>query len=143
MICPFCTNHERGQEVIQRQLLFATEKWNVIFDHKPLTKGHLILTPKEHRSVRSDLTAEENADLFNVYQKVHECYQKVFGYTSNITYEKNGLGIPHFQIHLLPVSSKLHSVWVQIMLFVRTFTFNFWSLNAEKLAALRNEFLAR
>jgi diadenosine tetraphosphate (Ap4A) HIT family hydrolase len=139
--CPFCIDNVRGQEVVRKQTLFQSRSWTVLFDHKPMTKGHLVIIPTAHRERRSEITPEENADLYEVFQRINTIYNRVFGYSNNITYEKNGLGIPHFQIHVIPVSSKLHSLWLQVMLFIRTLPIPFWTLNETHLTELRNEFL--
>ncbi len=139
--CPFCVSNPLGERVINRQVLFETRHWKVLFDHKPLTKGHLIVVPTVHRDTRFDLTSEECENLFDVQTRIKEAYQRVFGYSSNLQYEKNGLGIPHFQIHILPTSSKLHLLWLQIKLFIRTFPFPIFSLSDQNLVQLRREFL--
>ncbi|CUI16138.1 hypothetical protein PNK_0510 [Candidatus Protochlamydia naegleriophila] len=138
--CPFCASSPLGERVTNRQILFGTRYWKVLFDHKPLTKGHLIVVPNEHRDTRFDLTAEECENLHEVQLRIKDVFQHVFGYCSNLQYEKNGLGIPHFQIHILPTSSKLHLLWLQIKLFIRTFPFPLWSLSDQRIEQLRREF---
>jgi histidine triad (HIT) family protein len=141
LACPFCPiNSETNERRTDKQVFFETRFWRVLFDHKPVTKGHLIVAPKEHRSTRFDVTREENDDLYDVQQRIKNSYQHVFGNHYNLQHEKNGLGIPHFQIHIIPATSKLALIWLQIKLFVRTFIMPLWSLQTEQFNQLCQEF---
>lgn len=141
--CPFCPDSELGQKVVQRQLLFQTYYWNVHFDYIPLEKGHLIIVPKEHRFTRSNISEGENADLYRVNQIIDKIYKRVFNSSTHLRFEKNGLdGIPHFQIHVIPLSaSPFRRAWTQIKLILRTVVPCFWKLSDQKLADLQKEFL--
>jgi diadenosine tetraphosphate (Ap4A) HIT family hydrolase len=140
--CVFCTNNIQGEAVVNNQLLFSTDHWNVLLDHKPVTHGHLILTPKTHRFVQKDLTEQEHTDLFKVQQKIHQAYENALGFSHNIQYEKNGIGqgVPHFQIHVLPVSSSWDLAWLQAKLLCRMIPWPIEPLSDEILSDLKSEF---
>ncbi len=139
--CPFCADNPLGEKIINNQVLFETRSWRVLFDHKPMTKGHLIVIPKEHRTTRFDLTEEECSDLYSVQKTISQIFQNVFGKIQNMQYEKNGLGIPHFQIHVMPVRSFLDLIWIQIKLFLRTFPIPVWTLSQKTMDQQKTDFL--
>ena len=140
--CVFCTDNNRGQIIVSRQLLFQTTHWNVLLDHKPVVYGHLILSPKEHRRARIELTQEETADLYQVQQRIHTIFRKTFQSDWNLQYEKNvGWGIPHFRIHVLPSSSFMGFAWLQVKLFSWTFIPPYWSLSPDQLRSQAQAFL--
>ena len=75
-------------------------------DAFPLTKGHVLVIPKQHYKKLQDITAEENSDLFSL---VHEVISKVDAVTGSTLLaihngEDAGQEIPHVHVHLIPRS---------------------------------------
>ncbi|WP_068468735.1 HIT family protein [Candidatus Protochlamydia phocaeensis] len=138
--CPFCVDNPRGLQIIHNQVLFQTHNWTVVFDHKPMTKGHLIALPTLHHDTRFDLTREETADFYEVQQRIQRIYRHVFGHDACLFYDKNRLGIPHFQIHVMPATSIWQLIWLQVKLFFRSFPIPVWTLSPQRLQELRQEF---
>ena len=122
--CPFCDSTEKGKEVLQRQRLFEEKYWNILIDHKPSTRGHLILTPKRHCTVAKDLNKEEWSELqriIGVCQGVFESFGKKGGHFVYWKYGENaGQHIEHLVIHLIPSQSMSDLVCIQIKLLFGT-----------------------
>ena len=142
--CVFCIDNPLGKSVVEKQLVFTTKYFHVLLEHKPITKWHFIITPIRHTLNRFTLTKRENYDLYEVFKKINNIYQGVFNTNTSIVYEKNGMGIPHFQIHVIPVSNSILSrLWVQIKLILITIpgiNLFFRTLKEPQLRAISTEF---
>ena len=108
--CLFCVTNPVGEQCTQRQTLFEGIHWRVLMDYKPVTEGHLLIVPKEHRETRHDLTKKENNELFEIQVRIKEIYDRIYPDCSNMQYEKNGpkawQHIDHFSIQVIPSALK-------------------------------------
>ena len=103
MDCVFC-KIVSGQ--IPTKKIKETSHSISFLDAFPLTKGHVLVIPKQHHKKLQDLTAEENSDLFSL---VHEVMSKVDAVTGSTLLaihngEDAGQEIPHVHVHLIPRS---------------------------------------
>ena len=103
MDCVFC-KIVSGQ--IPTKKIKETSQSISFLDAFPLTKGHVLIIPKQHHKKLQDLTAEENSDLFSL---VHEVMSKVDTVTGSTLLaihngEDAGQEIPHVHVHLVPRS---------------------------------------
>ena len=103
MDCVFC-KIVSGQ--IPTKKIKETSQSISFLDAFPLTKGHVLIIPKQHHKKLQDLTAEENSDLFSL---VHEVMSKVDVVTGSTLLaihngEDAGQEIPHVHVHLVPRS---------------------------------------
>ena len=104
MDCIFC-KIVSGQ--IPTKKIKETSQSISFLDAFPLTKGHVLVIPKQHHKKLQDLTAEENSDLFSL---VHEVMSKVDTVTGSTLLaihngEDAGQEIPHVHVHLVPRSN--------------------------------------
>ena len=104
MDCVFC-KIVSGQ--IPTKKIKETSQSISFLDAFPLTKGHVLIIPKQHHKKLQDLTAEENSDLFSL---VHEVMSKVDTVTGSTLLaihngEDAGQEIPHVHVHLVPRSN--------------------------------------
>ena len=103
MDCVFC-KIVSGQ--IPTKKIKETSQSISFLDAFPLTKGHVLIIPKQHHKKLQELTAEENSDLFSL---VHEVMSKVDTVTGSTLLaihngEDAGQEIPHVHVHLVPRS---------------------------------------
>jgi diadenosine tetraphosphate (Ap4A) HIT family hydrolase len=99
--CLFCKILRENSEI-----LFDTEKFFVIADKFPVSKGHALIVPKHHRVDIFRLESDEWADLSAVIQKTKKHFDGKFhpdGYNIGINSgETAGQTILHLHIHIIP-----------------------------------------
>jgi|TARA_B110000196_G_scaffold17301_1_gene13655 histidine triad (HIT) family protein len=103
MDCIFCKIIS-GQ--IPAKILNETSNSICFLDAFPLTKGHVLVIPKNHHKKIQDMSSSENSDLFSL---VHTMMSKVDSITGSTLIaihngETAGQEIPHVHVHLVPRS---------------------------------------
>ena len=103
MDCIFCKIISRE---IPAKILNETSHSICFLDAFPLTKGHVLVIPKNHHKKIQDMTSSENSDLFSL---VHVMMSKVDSITGSTLIaihngETAGQEIPHVHVHLVPRS---------------------------------------
>ncbi|WP_420545668.1 HIT family protein [Nitrosopumilus sp.] len=103
MDCIFC-KIVSGQ--IPTKKIKETSQSMSFLDAFPLTKGHVLVIPKQHHKKLQDLTVEENSDLFSLVHDVMSKVDVVTGSTLLAIHngENAGQEIPHVHVHLVPRS---------------------------------------
>ena len=103
MDCIFC-------KIISKQIpakILNETSYSICFlDAFPLTKGHVLVIPKNHHKKIQDMSSSENSDLFSL---VHTMMSKVDSITGSTLIaihngETAGQEIPHVHVHLVPRS---------------------------------------
>jgi histidine triad (HIT) family protein len=103
MDCIFCKIISRQ---IPAKILNETSHSICFLDAFPLTKGHVLVIPKNHHKKIQDMSSSENSDLFSL---VHDMMSKVDSITGSTLIaihngESAGQEIPHVHVHLVPRS---------------------------------------
>ena len=103
MDCIFCKIVSRQ---IPAKILNETSNSICFLDAFPLTKGHVLVIPKNHHKKIQDMSGSENSDLFSL---VHTMMSKVDSITGSTLIaihngETAGQEIPHVHVHLVPRS---------------------------------------
>ncbi|MBT3685588.1 MAG: HIT family protein [Nitrosopumilus sp.] len=103
MDCIFCKIISRQ---IPAKILNETSHSICFLDAFPLTKGHVLVIPKNHHKKIQDMSSSENSDLFSL---VHAMMSKVDSITGSTLIaihngESAGQDIPHVHVHLVPRS---------------------------------------
>ena len=104
MDCIFC-------KIISGEIpakFLAQTKHSVSFmDAFPLSKGHVLVIPKNHHEKIQDMTKEENSDLFSLVQEMISKVDVVSGSTLLAVHngKEAGQEIPHVHVHLVPRSN--------------------------------------
>ncbi|MDC0883623.1 HIT family protein [Nitrosopumilus sp.] len=103
MDCIFCKIISRQ---IPAKILNETSHSICFLDAFPLTKGHVLVIPKNHHKKIQDMSRIENSDLFSL---VHAMMSKVDSITGSTLIaihngETAGQEIPHVHVHLVPRS---------------------------------------
>jgi histidine triad (HIT) family protein len=101
--CIFCKIISRQ---IPAKILNETSHSICFLDAFPLTKGHVLVIPKNHHKKIQDMSSSENSDLFSL---VHDMMSKVDSITGSTLIaihngESAGQEIPHVHVHLVPRS---------------------------------------
>ena len=105
MDCIFCKIVKRE---IPAKIIGETEKSLAFIDAFPLTKGHSLVIPKNHYEKMQDISAEDNADLFETVRKVISKVDKISNATLLAVHngKESGQEIPHVHVHLIPRSAE-------------------------------------
>ena len=103
MDCIFCKIVSRQ---IPAKILHETSYSICFLDAFPLTKGHVLVIPKNHHKKIQDMGSSENSDLFSL---VHVMMSKVDSITGSTLIaihngEAAGQEMPHVHVHLVPRS---------------------------------------
>ena len=103
MDCIFCKIIEGD---IPAKILKETSQSISFLDAFPLSKGHVLVIPKNHHQKIQDMSRSENTDLFLL---VHEMTSKVDSISgSTLVAIHNGIDagqeVPHVHVHLVPRS---------------------------------------
>ncbi len=105
MDCIFCKIVKRE---IPAKIIGETEKSLAFIDAFPLTKGHSLVIPKNHYEKMQDISAEDNADLFETVRRVISKVDKISNATLLAVHngKESGQEIPHVHVHLIPRSAE-------------------------------------
>lgn len=75
-------------------------------DIMPLTKGHTLIIPKNHKENVYDLSEEEASNLFKVVPKIASALKESFGPVGMNLLNNNGApagqSVFHFHLHFIP-----------------------------------------
>ena len=104
MDCVFCKIISKE---IPAKILHETNNSICFLDAFPLTKGHVLVIPKNHCEKIQDMNKDENNDLFSL---VHLMMSKVDSITGSTLVaihngKEAGQEIPHLHVHLVPRDS--------------------------------------
>ena len=105
MDCIFCKIVKRE---IPAKIIAETGKSLAFIDAFPLTKGHSLVIPKNHYEKMQDISAEDNADLFETVRKIISKVDKISNATLLAVHngKESGQEIPHVHVHLIPRSAE-------------------------------------
>lgn len=99
--CAFC-----DPNVIHAQKFYEDEEIVALYTHKPVMPGHCLIIPKRHSERFEMITDKENAAIGRGIKKVDQAVSKVFGTSSYLLLQKNGVEsgqtVPHVHFHYMP-----------------------------------------
>ena len=103
MDCIFCKIINKE---ISAKIISETTDTLAFMDAFPLTKGHVLVIPKNHYEKIQDMPPEKNTALFKTLQKVLSKVDKLTNATLVAIHNgrESGQEIPHVHIHLIPRS---------------------------------------
>jgi len=91
---------------IPAKILKYTSTSVSFLDAFPLSKGHVLVIPKNHHQKIQDLTIDENIDLFLLVREMISKVESISG--STLIAIHNGIDagqeVPHVHVHLVPRS---------------------------------------
>ena len=101
--CIFC---KLANGVFPTNSIYEDDRFNVILDAGPATKGHALILPKEHYKNIYELPEDLAGDAFKLAKKLaKEMTQKLGADGFNIVQNNNevaGQTVFHFHMHLIP-----------------------------------------
>ena len=101
--CIFC---KLANGVFPTNSIYEDEKFNVILDVSPATKGHALILPKEHYKNLYELPDDMAADVMKLAKKLAtEMTEKLGADGFNLVQNNNevaGQTVFHFHMHLIP-----------------------------------------
>lgn len=99
--CAFC-----DPKVINAQKFYEDDDIIAIYTHKPVMPGHCLIIPKRHMERFELVTEQEGASISRGIKKVDQAVSKVFGTSSYLLLQKNGVEtgqtVPHVHFHYMP-----------------------------------------
>jgi diadenosine tetraphosphate (Ap4A) HIT family hydrolase len=128
--CAFCK-----PEVIKRQQISSNESTHLLFNYKPITENHFLITPTRHVRKFSQLKEAEYINAFKFAQDLITAYSKEHPnfYLLNANGVIAGQTVPHWHQHLVFVASKSEDIWGKLRVFGKML-FNPTPLSDAKLA---------
>ena len=98
--CVFCGGIEKDR------VLFETTQWIAMYDKYPVSKGHVLLIPKEHRETFFDLSDSLLESLkfrINDVKNILDTKFNPSGYNIGVNCGKSaGQTVMHCHIHIIP-----------------------------------------
>ena len=86
--------------------IYEDEHVYAFMDIMPLTKGHTLVIPKNHKENVYDLSEEEASNLFKVVPKIASALKESFGPVGMNLLNNNGApagqSVFHFHLHFIP-----------------------------------------
>lgn len=118
--CPFC-----DVKILEYQQFYENDFVVALVTHKPIQPGHVLIIPKRHVEHFEMLADQEIVNIYHTIQKVHRAVSQVFGTSSYLLLQKNGIevgqSVPHVHFHYIPRATGESSIL--------TFLFNFYISN--------------
>lgn len=101
--CVFC---KIANGEIPSRTLYEDEKFRVILDLGPATRGHALLLPKDHASDLFELSEETAAAVLIVAKKVAANMKEKLHFDGLNLVQNNGTAagqtVSHFHLHMIP-----------------------------------------
>lgn len=100
IFCKILAKEIPATVVYEDDLVFA------FMDIRPVTKGHLLVIPKRHSQLITQMTDEEGARLFQVAMKINAALRKLPGVQDISLHISDGPAaqqeVPHVHLHIIP-----------------------------------------
>ena len=101
--CIFC---KIANGEIPSNTLYEDERYRVILDLGPATKGHALIRPKEHYADLYELPEESCGEVLKIAKKMAVRMKEKLGCTGLNLVQNNGESagqtVRHFHVHLIP-----------------------------------------
>jgi histidine triad (HIT) family protein len=103
--CRFCAIIRGDAPAI---VITETENTLAFLDIRPLFRGHTLLAPKEHRTLLSDLPAEQAAEFLTTAQRLERAVEDGLAAKGSMVLVNNVVSqsVPHLHMHVIPRNPK-------------------------------------
>jgi histidine triad (HIT) family protein len=103
--CAFCAII-RGETEATKVL--ETERLLAFLDHRPLFRGHVLLVPKEHMRLLSDLPSDWAAEFLTTAQRLERAVEDGLSAAGSMILVNNVVSqsVPHLHLHVIPRNPK-------------------------------------
>ena len=99
--CAFCAII-RGEAAAT--VITETGHLLAFLDHRPLFRGHVLLVPREHLRLLSDLPAERAQEFLTTAQRLERAVEDGLGAAGSMILVNNVVSqsVPHLHLHVIP-----------------------------------------
>ena len=101
--CIFC---KLANGVFPTNSIYEDDRFNVILDNGPATKGHALILPKEHADNLFELPEDTAADAMKLARKLGKHIMDTLGADGVNIVQNNGAAagqtVMHFHLHIIP-----------------------------------------
>src|SRR3989442_10146529 len=101
--CPFC-EIIRGQSPVS--LVYQDDTVVAFMDHQPITQGHMLVLPREHAVLMTDINEPAAMRTFKVARKLAAVARHTLGASGVNLIVMDGEAayqdVPHFHVHVIP-----------------------------------------
>jgi histidine triad (HIT) family protein len=99
--CAFCAIIDGSAAA---DVVYETDDLIAFLDHKPLFHGHVLLVPKQHMRLLSDLPADLVAPFFQTAQRLERAVEDGLGVDGSMILINNVVSqsVPHLHLHVIP-----------------------------------------
>jgi len=101
--CIFCQISERK---IDSKIIFENEKVIAFLDIFPVSRGHMIIVPKNHFLNLEDIPDDDLAEIFKIVKKMAKLLHEKLNLDGYNILQNNfiaaGQVINHFHVHIIP-----------------------------------------
>lgn len=89
-------------------MILENERFLAFLDHRPLFRGHVLLVPKEHLRLLSDLPAAHAAEFLTTAQRLERAVEDGLGVSGSMILVNNVISqsVPHLHLHVIPRERK-------------------------------------
>ena len=104
MDCIFC---KIVQGKITSRKIMETDKSLAFLDAFPLTKGHILVIPKNHYAKIQEMKKEDNIDLFDTVRIMAGRIERLASSSLIAIHngKESGQEVPHVHVHIIPRST--------------------------------------
>jgi histidine triad (HIT) family protein len=101
--CAFCDIISGDKTTVT---VLETERVIAFLDHRPLFLGHVLLVPKRHVRLLSDLPADWVPEFFTTAQRLERAVEDGLGADGSLILINNVVSqsVPHLHLHVIPRS---------------------------------------
>ncbi|HEU5472408.1 MAG TPA: HIT family protein [Actinophytocola sp.] len=99
--CTFCAIID-GE--LAATVVHETPTTLAFLDHRPLFRGHVLLVPRQHLEILSDLPAELVPEFFQLAQRLERAVEDGLGADGSMILINNVISqsVPHLHLHVIP-----------------------------------------
>ncbi|SDD62670.1 HIT family protein [Actinokineospora iranica] len=89
-------------------VVHADARTLAFLDHRPLFHGHVLLVPRTHHTVLSDLPADDVGPFFALAQRLQRAVEDGLGADGSMILINNVISqsVPHLHLHVIPRRKK-------------------------------------
>lgn len=96
--CPHCDPNAEAY----KYLLEKTANFSIVCDPHPITKGHILIIPKQHLSCIGEYPENLYKEFLALYKKVSSFLSKEYDSVSSFEHGKFGQTVFHSHVHFIP-----------------------------------------
>lgn len=88
--------------------IWENERFLAFLDHRPLFRGHVLLVPREHMRLLSDLPAALAGEFLTSAQRLERAVEDGLGVSGSMILVNNVVSqsVPHLHLHVIPRERK-------------------------------------